>query len=546
VTVVEEKDVRVTVRDGTRIGVRIYRPDGAGPFPSLFAISPYRYDNNEAPAYPLFLWRETGPIAWYVGEGYAYVHADVRGTGISEGEYRFLDRPEQHDLYDLIEWIAQQPWSNGRVGGIGESYYCMLQWFMGIENPPHLAALGAYDGLNEPYRFMGYPGGIEGNFLSYWFNSSVLVPNLYPANGDHPRVLSHDVFLDVQQHPLYDEFWKERTAAERLEEIRVPLFSIGAWAKADLHVAGNILGYQRARGPKKLAITATPTPFSAMRDFADVEFHRRYLLPFYDRYVKGQDRTSHDDRAEVEYAVKNTGEIRRAPSWPPPERRETMLYLCDGPTNTVASLNDGALSASRPAVESAATSYTYPHPSWVMGVVAVGAHGPDPARGVLTFTGDPIASDLELVGNPKLVVYASSTRSEIDLAVKLSEQLPQSSDEPTKGLQPRYTIVTKGALRASHRDRDPARETDGVPVYTHERSTPLVPGRVYQLEIPLQPVAYRFTRGNRIRVEIACGDSPVTDGLFFHIYRPDKIGTDTIYHDAAHPSHLVLPLVDIA
>ena len=83
---IEEKDVQVTVRDGIRIGVRIYRPDGPGPFPTLFAASPYRYDNNILPAYPLFLWRETGPIEWYVEQGYAYVHADVRGTGFSEGE----------------------------------------------------------------------------------------------------------------------------------------------------------------------------------------------------------------------------------------------------------------------------------------------------------------------------------------------------------------------------------------------------------------------------------------------------------------------------
>ena len=136
---IEEKDVRVAVRDRARIGLRVYRPEGEGPFPALFAVSPYRYDNNELPAYPTFLWRETGPIRWYVEQGYAFVHADVRGTGISEGEFRFLDSAEQHDLYDLIEWIAKQPWSNGRVGGYGESYYCMSQWFMGIESPPHLA-----------------------------------------------------------------------------------------------------------------------------------------------------------------------------------------------------------------------------------------------------------------------------------------------------------------------------------------------------------------------------------------------------------------------
>ena len=87
---IEQKDVQIQVHDGIKIGVRIYRPDGPGPFPTLFAISPYRYDNNALPAYPMFLWRETGPIEWYVEQGYAYVHADVRGTGFSEGTLRIL------------------------------------------------------------------------------------------------------------------------------------------------------------------------------------------------------------------------------------------------------------------------------------------------------------------------------------------------------------------------------------------------------------------------------------------------------------------------
>ncbi|MGB8183052.1 MAG: CocE/NonD family hydrolase, partial [Stellaceae bacterium] len=84
---IEEKDVRVAMRDGAKIALRIYRPEGTGPFPALFAASPYRYDNNELPAQPMFLWRETGPVEWYVDQGYAYVHADVRGSGFSDGVY---------------------------------------------------------------------------------------------------------------------------------------------------------------------------------------------------------------------------------------------------------------------------------------------------------------------------------------------------------------------------------------------------------------------------------------------------------------------------
>ena len=95
---IEEKDVKVRMRDGVDIGLRIYRPDGSGRYPALFAASPYRYDNNLLPCSPLFLWRETGPVEWYVEEqGYAYVHADVRGSGTrsSNGSRRRVGRMER-------------------------------------------------------------------------------------------------------------------------------------------------------------------------------------------------------------------------------------------------------------------------------------------------------------------------------------------------------------------------------------------------------------------------------------------------------------------
>ncbi len=541
---IQENDVRIRVRDGLHMGAHIYKPQGNGPFPTLFATSPYRYDNNRLPAQPMFLWRETGPIEWYVEQGYAYVHADVRGTGRSEGEFEFLGRREQSDLYDIIEWIGTQPWSNGKVGGIGQSYYAMLQWFMGIQNPPHLACIAPYDGLNDPYRYMGYPGGIEGAFLAYWINSSVRVPNLYPANGEHPRQVAADLFLEVQKHPLYDEFWSERAAVEQLEKIQVPVFSIGVWAKLDLHLGGNIRGYQFARGPKKLAISGTATPLTSQSDFATVEFHRRYLLPFYDKYLKGL-KTSYDDRPDVEYPVRNTGQVRSFEAWPPPGTKPMRFYLAKGPTGSVTSLNDGALETVPRAPQDpdgAFTNYSYPHPSWALGVVALGPAGPDPARGVLTFTSAPLEKDIEIAGTPTLVLHASSTQTDTDFIVKLSEQFAQPDEERAKGAQPRYVVATKGWLRASHLERDLKRSTEEVPFYTHERSTPLEPGKPYRFVIPLEPIAYRFRKGNRIRVEICNGDSPVTDALFFHFYRPDKIGTDTIF--LAQKSELVLPVLE--
>ena len=102
-----ERDVKVTMRDGVRISLCVYRPEAAGRAPALFAASPYQHEFDSVPAFPLFLWRETGPVEWYVGQGYAYVHADVRGSGRSEGEFGFMDAAEQQDYVELIAWIAQ-------------------------------------------------------------------------------------------------------------------------------------------------------------------------------------------------------------------------------------------------------------------------------------------------------------------------------------------------------------------------------------------------------------------------------------------------------
>src|SRR5258707_12822197 len=133
------KEVSITVRDGTRIGAAIYAPEANGRYPALLAASPYRYDNNALPAGPQFLWRETGPIDFYVNHGYAYVHMDVRGSGKSGGEFELLGPTGQRDLYDVIQWIPAQPWSNGKGGGRCRSYSSMAPRGSGSMDAPPLA-----------------------------------------------------------------------------------------------------------------------------------------------------------------------------------------------------------------------------------------------------------------------------------------------------------------------------------------------------------------------------------------------------------------------
>jgi uncharacterized protein len=539
----QPREVKIRVHDGVEIAVALYMPAGQGPFPVLFAPSPYRYDNNSLPASPQFLWRETGPIEMYVARGYVYANMDVRGNGKSGGTFRLLDRNEQKDLYDVIEWLGHQPWSSGKVGGIGQSYFCMSQWWMAIQRPPSLKCIAAFDGMNDLYRASVYQGGMLGDFFgSYWWNQNRII-NRHPANGQHPREQECDLNLLIQQHPTYDDFWRERCAAERLSEIEVPLYSVGVWGKVDLHTRGNINGFRHARGPKKLKMIGPINAFVANKEFASPEMHERVLLPFYDHYLKGQ-QTAYLSRPTVEYFVRGADAVRTAESWPPPGVRYVTWNLSGQKSGSVSSLNDGSLIRGQPQGEPT-VSYSYPNPGWMMGVVGFGPNNaPDPARRVLTFATAPLERDLEIAGPIKLTLYGSSTRQDMDFFVKLSEQMPQSGEDRAKDLNPAYFWITKGWLRASHRALDPAKSTEMEPYHAHTQTEPIEPGKVYRFDISIEPMAHRFKKGSRVRLEIVNGDSVVTDVLWTHYYIPSKIGTDTIHHSAEHPSALTLPVME--
>jgi putative CocE/NonD family hydrolase len=225
--------------------------------------------------------------------------------------------------------------------------------------------------------------------------------------------------------------------------------------------------------------------------------------------------------------------------------RYQRWFLNAIPSGSVTSLNDGGLAGAATGSD-ASTSYSYPNPGWVSGVAGFGPVGPasgfDPARRVLTFTSAPLEADLEIAGPIKLVLFASSAATDTDFFVKLSDQFPQSGEARAQGVNPPAETVSRGWLRASHRALDHERSTDMEPYHAHGTPEPLVPGEIYRFDISIEPMAYLFAAGHRIRLEIVNGDSPATELLWTHYYRPDKIGADTIYHDAAHRSVLILPV----
>jgi putative CocE/NonD family hydrolase len=352
-----------------------------------------------------------------------------------------------------------------------------------------------------------------------------------------------DLVGAITEHTLDDDFWRERSPYWRLGDIKVPVLSIGHWGKMGLHLRGNILGFEQVQAPKKLVVTGAKTVHEAHHQYDQVEFHEKELLPFYDLHLKGKN-NGFMDSAPARLYVRGANIWREEDEWPLPRARYVPYYLSKGPSGSVTSLNDGGLGPEPPAADEGGTSYTYPDWKWTNGVVGNGPDGrPDPVRRVLTFTSAPLTDDLEVTGPIVLKLFASSDQIDTRFIVKLADQHPQDDAARAKAEQPAFTTVSKGWLKASHREKDLGRSTPLRPFYTHTNPQPLTPGEIYAFDIEVLPCAYVFKKGHRIRLEIANGDSALTDAVFTHPYHPTLIGSDTIHHNAAHASCIMLPMV---
>src|SRR6476660_9516832 len=159
-----ENNVAVTVRDGTKLMVDVHRPNADGRYPALIAASPYPRQIQDLGAPAGFI--EAGPTDFWVPRGYVHVIANLRGTGGSGGTFGFFDGQERRDLYDLVEWAAQQPWSDGNLGMVGISYFACTQMVAAVERPPHLKAIMPIAGTFDLYGSATHHGLMSSGFIT--------------------------------------------------------------------------------------------------------------------------------------------------------------------------------------------------------------------------------------------------------------------------------------------------------------------------------------------------------------------------------------------
>lgn len=529
---VQPFEIETTTRHGNLVRADVYLPKGTtGEVPVVLGASPYQKALRHLPPHPLFPFTEYGPIQLYLDNGYGYVAMDLPGTGRSEGTWDPVSRDEGEAIHDMIEFVATLDWCDDNIGMIGMSHYCWSQWNAARTRPPHLKTIVAYDGATDMYRDWMYHGGIPiQGFLNSWLFGSILLQHKALDIGFREGG-KDQVIYDMYDHPFDDEWQRRRSPFWELSDVDIPVFSIGIWGKAALHLRGNVEGFARVSGPKQLLI-AHPGNFArAQLYFFDEDFHRQEILPWYDHHLKQVDNQVMD-RSPVRFFVNGEGVYAASTSWPPPDAQPATFYLSAEPSGAVSSLNDGSLTNTPPEAESS-TSWSYPDPQWMAGVTTFDKFGsPHHVARVNTFTTPPMERDREFTGQGVLELSASSDQTDFDVIVKLS----LVSSDPEAGLPIK---VSQGWLRASHRAEDPELTTAIRPFHSHDHAEPVEPGTVYRLRIELLPMSFLAKKGDRIRLEISNQDSLILDAPMTHWYR-QKVGTDTYHHGGAHPSSIQL------
>ena len=560
-----ERDVSAKMRDGVALRADIYRPDGDGRFPVLLQRTPY----NKSGWSMNFAYLAAG-------RGYVVVIQDVRGRYTSEGDwYPFIHEAE--DGYDTVEWVAALPYSDGRVGMFGGSYVGATQMLAATAHPPHLGGICPVVTASNYHDGWTYQGGA----FEQWFDESwasglaqdtlnrsvqkatnarigddVLPLTTYPlfnlavpgvVNATTPSLAPY--FLDWLAHPAYDDYWKAVSIEAHYADFRVPALHIAAWY--DIFLGGSLRNYtglktraatEEARKGQHLLVVIGGHAGGG-RKIGDLDFgpeaakYDEYdaTLRWYDFLFKGMQNEFAGGKP-VTIFVMGPNQWRQEDDWPL-ARAKTTKYFLRSQSGANSSRGNGSLSTSAPASEPA-DKFTYdpgkPVPTTGGPLCCDSAHlapGPKDQRAVeerddvLIYSTPALEHDLEVTGPVRLEFFASSSAADTDFTAKLVDVYPDGS-----------TInIAEGILRAKYRD-------------SQETATLLTPGKVYSLAIDLWATSNVFRPGHRIRLEVSSSNFPRFDrnlntGESAATSAKLASATNTILHDAAHPSALLLPVV---
>jgi len=549
-------DVEIPMRDGTLLRCDIYRPAGDAPVPALLTRTPY--DKRLVEMHSMGV-----NLRMALARGYAVIAQDVRGRFASDGVFQMVPTQavEGPDGYDTIEWIARQPWCSGAVGMFGLSYLSLAQLMAAIERPPGLRAI-VPEKTGNPAR------------AAVLLDSAMIVWAAQQA-GDWLKKAIERGERRLEDAAIIETVLRDPQAAARhLPLNEMPLMKIGALPgfqeMIDLfHSQGN-LNIAAIRCPAliiggwyDIAPTDTAHIYSTLQRRAGVEtgfvfgpwdhlnnmsgLGETYfgpfsgseaaqmpslVLDFFDRHLKGE---TERPAPGARYFVMGANEWRTGPSWPPESQLRALHLHSDGAANGVS--GDGRLQAASQPPGMKPDRYLYdpldPVPSIGGRYFEGGGSRPGPfdqrrvemRKDVLVYTSGSLERDIDIAGSISLRLFVRCSTPDTDFVAKLCDVSPEGVS---------LNIVDE-FFRCRWRDG-------------YDKTALLEPGRTYEFEIDLGPVAHRFRPGHRLRLQVTSSAFPQFDrnmntGHAIGVDTTGETATVTVLHDAAHPSRLMLPVV---
>lgn len=513
-----ERDVAVTMRDGVKIYIDIFRPVDEtvkvpviintgifgknAPYIDLDTISgwmnnPTRFGVPRSATSGLETWEGTDPAFW-VNSGYAVVNVDARGVGMSGGDAPYFGTQEAEDDYDLIEWLAVQDWCNGKVTLSGNSWLAIVQWYVAALQPPHLACIAPWEGHTDLYRDEMMDGGIP-NY------PAVRRPNVYGQSR------MEDMVENIRENPLMNDYWRDKVIA--LENIQVPAYIVASYTSM-VHTQGTLRAWRTISSQEKwLRIHNT----QEWHDLYD-PYYTQDLKRFYDHYMKGIN-NGWENTPRVRMAVLDPGGQdtvdRVEEEFPLMRQRLEKLYL--DAANGTLSREKGAQASTR--------------------------YRSDDGKGMVKFT-ITFSEETEISGYMKLRLWVQADgHDDMDIFVKLGKLSPEDEYLTHNAIMYRYS-GPDARHRVSLRKLDEEKSLPEIPYYTYDTVEKLSPGEIVPVEIAIWPTALRFHAGEKLELAISGFEymlcSQPKEGLAMGI---DNHGDHIIHTGGEYDSHLLVPFI---
>ena len=510
-----ERDVEVELRDGTKIYIDVFRPKAPGEYPVVLGYAPFgkhphidwdtafpgadippgnsKYTAFEAP----------DPVVW-TKAGFVIVNADPRGIGYSEGIAQFMTEQEGRDEYDLIEWLAVQPWSNGNIGTNGVSYFAMSAYQAAALKPPHLKGVILFEALNDFYRDVKFHGGIPNYGMCHgWMQMT-----------SRSKTAVEDMEAGMREHPTRDEFWTSRVAD--LSKFDVPVWLVSSWANAGIPTRGTLEAWDEISSTEKWIDLNARKEWSY---FYQPEMVAKQMA-FFNRFLRGQD----DAIAEwptvlcqVRDSLKKNHH-RVDTQYPLTGTEYKRMYL---------DASDGSMSFSAP---SASAHVQY-----------------EAKTGNATFSWS-FTEATELIGPSSLKLFLRAQGADdADLFIGLRKYDAAGNEVNFEYLGFfENGIVGLGWQRLSLRALDEKRSTPAKPYPSFAEFEHVYNDEVVELNIPILDAATRFEAGERLELDIRGYDHIKGGGMIPQHPENRNRGNHVVHTGGEYPSSLLLPFVPLA